>query len=220
MIKKSKKKTSRTTKKRVKREVALKRKTKETDISVSLKLDGKGNYKIDVDIPFLRHMLELFAKHSMFDLKLSAKGDIDVDIHHTNEDIGILLGEAFLRALGDKRGIRRFATSVVPMDEVLVRAVTDISGRACFAFDYVGSSVQRFLKQESSGYRIGDAIELWKTFTSNAKIALHVDVLKAKEQDPHHILEAIFKAIAVTLRYAVKKDKGYSSILPSTKGEI
>lgn len=198
------------------RKVTKKRKTKETDITVTLNLDGSGKAQIRTGIRFLDHMLELFAKHGIFDLKVNARGDLDVDIHHTNEDIGIVLGDAFREALGSKKGIRRFGSSFVPMDESLsrVRVALDISGRPSLHFT---AHKKTGLYYDHRGYSIHDARELIKAFVLNAGINLHVDVLKG--EDPHHILESIFKGLAKALEEAIRVDPRVRGV-PSTKGRL
>jgi len=192
-----------------KRTSAIKRKTGETDISLSLNIDGKGKSAIKTGIPFFDHMLTLFAKHGLFDLKLSAKGDIDVDYHHTVEDVGICLGQAFKEALGDKRGIVRFSESKVPMDEALAEVVIDISGRGHLAFDL------SFPKTKFVDFDVEVVHEFFAAFVMNAGITAHINLIKGKNM--HHVIEAIFKAFAVTLSKACEispRKKG----VPSTKG--
>jgi imidazoleglycerol-phosphate dehydratase len=192
--------------------VTIKRKTSETDITVSLNLYGKGVYKIQTGISFLDHMLSLFAKHGLFDLKITAKGDLDVDIHHTNEDVGIALGEAFAKALKNKAGIKRFGEAVVPMDEALARVVIDISGRPFL--DFKGAAV---LAGGDEKYSLSDAQQFCKAFVDNTDLTMHIDILKAG--DLHHMLEAVFKAAAKALLRAVEKEPRAKGV-PSTKGKI
>ncbi|MFC1631961.1 imidazoleglycerol-phosphate dehydratase HisB [Candidatus Omnitrophota bacterium] len=203
------------TKKRI---AKVKRKTRETDVQVSLNLDGKGKAKINTGIKFLDHMLELFAKHGLFDLEIRAKGDLEVDLHHSNEDIGICLGEAFKKALADKKGIRRFGEKTIPMDEALVnvRAVVDISGRP-----YFNKIKSRKINQEKSvqgGYNLEYTRQFFAALVNNFPITLHISVLEAG-QDMHHILEAIFKAVAKALDQATQIDPRVKGI-PSTKGRL
>jgi imidazoleglycerol-phosphate dehydratase len=190
--------------------LTLKRKTTETDISISLNLYGKGKYDIKTGISFLDHMLSLFAKHGLFDIKISAKGDLDVDIHHTNEDVAITLGEIFLKGLGEKGGIKRFGEATVPMDEALVRVAVDLSGRPFLKFD-----IDKIKAKDISGYSLNYAEQFLRAFVTNAKATVHVDVLEGKDQ--HHILEAVFKALAKSLMRAVEKEPRSKSV-PSTKG--
>ncbi len=194
-----------------KRIAKIRRKTKETDIKVELNLDGRGKYKLDTGIGFLNHMLELFAFHGRFDLKVEAGGDLDVGIHHTNEDIGIALGEAFNKALKDKKGIKRFGNFYVPMDGALVRVVLDISGRPSL---YISKAVKIASRAD---YKFSDCRHFMEGFMRNAGVNLHIDVLKG--EDLHHIIEAVFKAVAKSLRMAVNIDFKSKSI-PSTKGKL
>ncbi|MBI4335196.1 MAG: imidazoleglycerol-phosphate dehydratase HisB [Candidatus Omnitrophica bacterium] len=196
-----------------KRKSEVKRITSETRIHVALNIDGRGKYRVDTGIGFLDHMLELFAKHGLFDLKVLAKGDLKVDLHHTNEDVGICLGEAFRKALGRKAGIRRYGYSFVPMDEALAnaRVVLDISGRPSLFF----SSKVKGLS--ATGYTLQDAKEFLKAFSSNSGINMHVDALRG--EDTHHIIEALFKATARALREAASVDKRVKGV-PSTKGKL
>ena len=190
----------------------IKRTTAETDIFLSLNLDGKGESKIDTGCGFLNHMLTLFAKHARFDLTVECKGDIDVDYHHTVEDIGITLGKAFSEALGDKRGIIRYGNMLLPMDEALILTAVDISGR-----DYLGYDV------EIPAEKVGDfdtelTEEFWTAFTRTAQCALHIKQLDGR--NTHHIIEGAFKSAARSLRQAVAVDARFADSLPSTKGVL
>ena len=190
----------------------IKRKTGETDITLKLDLDGVGNSKINTGCGFLDHMLTLFAKHSHFDLTVDCKGDTYVDYHHTDEDVGICLGMAFLEALGDKKGIVRFADKTIPMDEALVLVAVDISGRG-----YLGYSL------DVPSYRVGDfdtelCEEFMQAFVREAKITMHVRKLAG--ENSHHIIEGAFKAMARALSAAAKIDPDFASEVPSTKGVI
>jgi len=198
---------------RKKRKSKVKRVTNETNISIDLTLDGKGKGDIRTGIGFLDHMLTLFSKHGQFDLKVRAKGDLAVDRHHTNEDVGICLGAAFKKALGKKIGIRRYGYSFVPMDEALAntRVVLDISGRPSLFFN---SKIKRSPPAE---YTLQDAKEFLRAFSTNSGVNMHVDVLRG--EDTHHIIEAVFKAAARALREAVSIDKRAKGI-PSTKGKL
>jgi imidazoleglycerol-phosphate dehydratase len=200
------------------------RKTKETDIKLKLNLDGKGNANIDTKIPFLNHMLELFAYWGLFDLEIKAEGDLEVDIHHTNEDIGICLGEAFKQALGDKKGIKRMGFAAVPMDEALAQVSVDISGRSSLNFETTKPSLSFWQRlaglkiiESKKKYTFEDAKHFLKAFTDNCGINMHIAV-KATES-LHHILEAIFKALGIALDKASQIDPRRSDI-PSTKGQI
>ena len=190
------------------------RKTTETRIKWELNLDGKGQGKVKTGIPFLDHMLTLFAKHGLFDLKMEAKGDLEVDIHHTNEDIGLGLGEAVKKALGDKKGIRRFAAAFVPMDEALARVVIDISGRPSLKFIRKNSLSQ--VKAEE-GYNLKDAEHFLKSFSNESGINVHVEMEYG--DDLHHVLEAVFKAFSRALGEATQIDPRVKGV-PSTKGRL
>lgn len=198
-----------------KRCVKYKRRTSETDIEIELNLDGNGKNRISTGIGFLDHMLELFSKHGLFDLRLTAKGDLNVDGHHTNEDAGIVLGAAFTKALGAKKGIRRFGSIdvAVPMDEALARVALDISGRPSLYM----KSPKFFQPHPSHGaYSLNDAKQFLEAFARNAGINLHIEF---KGEDIHHILEAIFKALGRALCDATRIDPRIKGI-PSTKGRL
>lgn len=190
----------------------IKRLTAETDIELVLDLDGKGRSDIDTGVGFLDHMLTLFAKHSRFDLSLKCKGDIQVDFHHTAEDIGIALGQAFLEAIGDKKGITRYADTTLPMDETLILSAIDISGRSYLAYD-----------AECPTAKVGDfdtelSEEFWQGFVREGKVTLHIKKLDGKNS--HHIIEGIFKSVARTLRKATRIDPELEGEVPSTKGVL
>ena len=188
------------------------RKTAETDISLALNIDGTGEYKINTSCGFFDHMMELFARHGLFDITLSCVGDIGVDYHHTVEDVGIALGRAFSDALGDRAGIRRFGDCAVPMDEVLVLAAADISGRPTLGFDV----------SFNSG-KIGDFdVELVEEFLLAFSRALGatIHIRQLAGSNGHHIAEGIFKALARALREALEQDSRTAGIIPSTKGTI
>ncbi len=194
-----------------------KRKTTETAVDVELNLDGKGKSRVDTGIGFLDHMLTLFAKHAPFDLKVKAKGDLDVDLHHTNEDIGIVLGEAFKKALGDKKGIRRFGSKdvAVPMEEALARIALDISGRPSLYMRGVGSPIPPPLSAKK-GYALNDAKQFLQAFVRNAGVNLHIEY---RGEDLHHVLESIFKALGRALCDATRIDPRIKGV-PSTKGKL
>ncbi|XP_062516356.1 uncharacterized protein LOC134191755 [Corticium candelabrum] len=193
-----------------KREATVSRKTKETDISVTVCLDGQGDNDISSGIGFLDHMLCALSKHSRFDVKLKCEGDLHVDDHHSVEDCGIVLGQAFKAALGEPKGIARFGHSLAPLDEALSRAVIDISGRPF-------SDLKLDLKREKLGTLSCEMIpHFLSSFATAACITLHVDVLKGKND--HHKAESAFKALAIALRAAVKRD-GTDNV-PSTKGTL
>ena len=188
------------------------RKTNETNINLTLSLDGSGNSNIDTGCGFLDHMLTLFARHAHYDLDVKCIGDTNVDYHHTVEDVGICLGKALFESLGDKRGIRRYADKTIPMDEALILAAVDISGR-----DYLGYSL------DIPSYRVGDfdtelCEEFMKAFVREAKITLHLRQLAGTNS--HHIIEGAFKALARALSYATEIDEKFKEELPSTKGVI
>ena len=190
----------------------IERKTKETDIALSLCLDGSGRSEIHSGCGFLDHMLTLFAKHGGFALTLTCKGDVEVDYHHTVEDIGIALGKAFFDAIGDKKGICRYGNMILPMDETLILSAVDISGRAFYAAD---------LSMHAS--KVGDfdvelVDEFFLAFAQNAAITLHIRQLAGR--NTHHILEGVFKSVARSLRAAVAIDARFADAIPSTKGVL
>ena len=191
------------------RKASINRETTETQVSLEWNLDGSGQYDVDTGIPFLNHMLELFTRHGGFDLTLQAKGDIEVDLHHTTEDVGIVLGQAFVQAIGEKRGIKRYATSFVPMDEALSRAVIDVSGRPYLVFeaDLPQAKVGRF---EPELVR-----EFFQAFANHAQITLHLKLEYGS--NTHHAIEALFKAWGIALAKAIRIKSG-STEIPSTKG--
>ncbi len=194
------------------RTATINRKTNETDISLSLNLDGKGESKINTGCGFLDHMLTLFARHSGFDLNVTCVGDTYVDYHHTAEDIGICLGNAFCDALNNKMGICRYGDITLPMDEALILAAVDISGRA-----YLGYSLN------IPSFKVGDfdtelVEEFFLAFVRESKITLHIKQLSGSNS--HHIIEGAFKAVARSLRKAVKIDADFADCLPSTKGVL
>ncbi len=198
---------------KAKRNATVARHTKETQIRISLALDGTGRSKIDTGLPFLNHMLTSLSRHGLFNLDIRAKGDLDVDIHHTNEDVGIVLGQALAKALGDKRGIRRFGFWSVPMDEALVRSSLDISGRPSFLV--LKSKGVKFSRLET--YSFHDASEFLRAFSQHAGINLTVEIVNG--EDSHHIIEAMFKATAKALDLATQLDPRVKEI-PSTKGAL
>jgi imidazoleglycerol-phosphate dehydratase len=193
------------------REAVVKRKTKETEVTVELNLDGQGRYEIETGLPFFNHMLELFSRHGLFNLKVLAQGDIEVDAHHTVEDVGICLGCALTEALGDKRGINRYGSMFTPMDESLVLVALDLSGRPYFAYDGgpVGESI--------AGFDSGLVPEFLRALVNNARMTLHVRVLSGG--DTHHTIEAVFKGFGMALRQAVSLDPRTTAV-PSTKGVL
>jgi len=206
-----------------KREAKITRKTNETDIVVRLGIDGKGDADVKTGIGFLDHMLTLFAKHGFFDLSISAKGDLNVDIHHTNEDTGITLGSAFKKALGDKKGIRRFGDSFVPMDGCLVRVVVDISNRPSLHVHYkTKRSIENILANMVTGdnvkYSFVHMEQFSQAFVMNAGINMHIEIL-AFDKDLHHLIEAVFKSMGRALDEATQIDKRAKGVM-STKGRL
>lgn len=186
------------------------RKTKETSIEAEVNLDGKGVYKIDTGIGFLNHMLEQLSKHSLVDINLKAKGDLHIDLHHTTEDSGIVIGEAIAKALGDKKGIKRYAHAYIPMDETLSRVSLDISNRP-----YLVWNVK--LKVEKLGEMDTELFKEWfQAFSQSAGITLHIENIYG--DNSHHIIESCFKGLARALRLALEKDAKAGDSLPSTKG--
>lgn len=192
------------------RRATIKRKTNETEIRLSLTLEGAGRYEVSTGIRFLDHMLELFARHGAFDLKLSANGDLDVDQHHTVEDVGIALGEAFDRALGDKKGILRAGYFVMPMDETLALAAVDFGGRTQAVVD---TKVRVRLVGDLQSELVDDFFD---GFSRGARANVHVKTLYGRSS--HHKIEAIFKGFGRALRVACSKDRRLAKMLPSTKG--
>jgi imidazoleglycerol-phosphate dehydratase len=186
------------------------RKTKETSIEAEVNLDGKGVYNIDTGIGFLNHMLEQLSKHSLVDINLKAKGDLHIDLHHTTEDSGIVIGEAIAKALGDKKGIKRYAHAYIPMDETLSRVSLDISNRS-----YLVWNVK--LKVEKLGEMDTELFKEWfQAFSQSAGITLHIENIYG--DNSHHIIESCFKGLARALRLALEKDARAKDSLPSTKG--
>ncbi|MDR2028788.1 MAG: imidazoleglycerol-phosphate dehydratase HisB [Treponema sp.] len=190
------------------------RTTKETDITIRLNLDGRGDAKLDCPIGFLEHMLNTFARHGLFDLEIRAKGDLEVDQHHLVEDTGIVLGQCFAKALGDKRGIRRAGSCIFPMDETLARAAVDIAGRPFLVFD--GMFANTPMIAEGLVFQIDTVEDFWQGFTTGAGITMHLDILRGRSD--HHKIEALFKSAARALRDAVEIDPRIADRIPSTKG--
>jgi imidazoleglycerol-phosphate dehydratase len=201
-----------------KRSSTIKRKTRETQITVGLLIGGQGKSKIDTGIGFLDHMLELFSFHGLFDLNISAKGDLKVDIHHTNEDIGIVLGDAFKKALGDKKGIKRFGSIAVPMEDVVANVVVDISGRGFFN-GIKGVQVRALGKIKNQEYSIEYANHFFEAFAKRLGMNLDVHVSNSANADLHANLEPIFKGLGIALDQATQIDPRRKGI-PSTKGII
>ena len=194
----------------MKREKKIKRKTKETEIHLSLNLDGRGLSKVDTGIAFMDHMLSLLTAHGFIDMELSARGDTEIDDHHTVEDLGICLGAALKDALGEKRGIKRYGVATIPMDEALARVVIDISNRPILSY-------RVSLKKRTTGtFDVGLIKEFFHALVINAGITMHIDLLAGEE--PHHVSEAIFKAFARALDQAISLEERLDGSVPSTKG--
>ena len=193
------------------------RKSKETNIAVTLNLDGHGKTSVKTGIPFLNHMLTLLGTHGLCDLTVKATGDLDVDLHHTNEDIGLVLGQAFDQALGDRRGITRFGMAYVPMDEALARVIVDISGRPKLVFKDARDARSRRAQSSSASYQWGDAEHFLESFVRTSKVTLHIDVLAGS--DFHHTCEAVFKALGRALESATRLHPRVKGV-PSSKGRL
>jgi imidazoleglycerol-phosphate dehydratase len=217
------------------RRATVKRFTRETQIILKLKIDGRGKSEVRTGIPFFDHMLTLFAKHSVVDLALVCKGDLEIDAHHSVEDCGIALGEAFSQALGDKRGLRRYGTgfhprnpkpgeAYVPMDECLARCVIDFSGRPYFVWRGLDKMAHKRVTSKersqdmSSAFRFGLAREFFQGFVNHAGCNLHLELLYGDE--PHHVVEALFKAFAKAVDFACQQDARIIGHIPSTKGKL
>ena len=194
------------------RKAKIQRKTKETNISVEVNLDGKGQYKIDTGIGFLNHMLEQLAKHSLIDMKINAKGDTHIDLHHTTEDTGIAIGEAIKKAAGNRKGIKRYATTNIPMDETLTRVSLDISNRPYLIWN-VDLKVEKLGEMDTELFK-----EWFQAFAQSAGITLHVENIYG--ENSHHKIESCFKALARSLKEALEIDKRIKNSIPSTKGTI
>ncbi|HEY3915287.1 MAG TPA: imidazoleglycerol-phosphate dehydratase HisB [Verrucomicrobiae bacterium] len=218
-----------------KRQASLRRATRETQITLALNVDGAGKASVKTGIPFFDHMLTLFAKHSVMDLQLRCHGDLEVDAHHTVEDCGLVLGAAFVQALGDKKGIRRYGTgfdprnpftgeAYVPMDECLARCVVDFSGRPYLVWRGLDKPAHKKIaaaertQDASSAFRFGLAREFFQAFANEGRCNLHLELLYGDE--PHHIAEALFKAFARAVDAACQQDARIQGVLPSTKGKL
>jgi len=194
------------------REAQVTRKTLETEISVRLNLDGTGKSQLATRVPFLDHMLDQVARHGVFDLDIAAKGDVHIDAHHTVEDIGITLGQAFAKAVGDKKGVRRYGHAYVPLDEALSRVVVDLSGRPGLEMNV------EFVRARIGEFDVDLVREFFQGFVNHAQVTLHVDNLKGG--NAHHQAETAFKAFGRALRMAVERDPRIEGVLPSTKGSL
>ena len=194
------------------RKADVQRNTLETQIQVGLNLDGTGTGRFDIGVPFLEHMLDQVARHGLIDLDIVAKGDLHIDAHHTVEDVGITLGMAVDRALGDKKGIRRYGHAYVPLDEALSRVVVDFSGRPGLAYGVA------FPRERIGDFDVDLFLEFFRGFVNHAKVTLHIDSLKGV--NAHHVAETLFKAFGRALRMALEPDERMQGILPSTKGSL
>ncbi len=195
-----------------KRQATVSRKTLETQIEISLDLDGKGDTRFETGVPFLEHMLDQVARHGMLDLSIEARGDVHIDDHHTVEDIGIALGQAFLQALGDKKGITRYGHAYVPLDEALARVVIDFSGRP--GLEYHVS----YPRARIGNFDVDLLAEFFRGFVNHAQLTLHIDSLRG--DNAHHMAETVFKAFGRALRMALTADPRMAGIMPSTKGQL
>lgn len=194
------------------RVATVNRKTAETDIALTLSVDGRGTSTIETGVPFFDHMLTLFAKHGLFDLEVKAKGDVDVDYHHTVEDVGLVLGQAFKEALGEKIGIKRYGFFILPMDESLARVVVDVGGRPHLVYE--ANPPTMFVRD----FNIVLVKEFCRAFSNALGANLHVQLVYGEE--PHHVAEAIFKCLARALDVATQIEPRAADLLPSTKGKI
>ncbi|MDR2493881.1 MAG: imidazoleglycerol-phosphate dehydratase HisB [Spirochaetaceae bacterium] len=200
----------------MKRKSEIRRTTTETDIRLALCLDGKGGAGLNYPIGFMGHMLTAFARHGLFDLELSASGDLEVDQHHLVEDTGIVLGQCFARALGERRGIRRIGNCLFPMDETLASAAADLSGRPFLFFH--GDLSNRPLVSGASSFQTDTVADFWQGFVNAAGITLHLEIVRGRSD--HHKIEALFKAAARALREAAARDPDSPDDIPSTKGTL
>lgn len=194
------------------RKAVVSRNTKETQIEVSINLDGTGKSEFDIGIPFLEHMLDQIARHGLFDLNIKATGDLEIDDHHTAEDVGITLGQAFTQALADKKGIRRYGHAYVPLDEALSRVVLDCSGRP--GLEYFAE----YPRARIGNFDVDLIYEFFQGFVNHALVSLHIDNIRGR--NAHHIAETIFKAFGRALRVACEQDPRMEGILPSTKEHL
>ena len=194
------------------RRAQVTRNTKETQITVEVNLDGDGACQLDTGIHFLEHMLEQVARHGLIDLSITARGDLHIDAHHTVEDIGITLGQAFAKAVGDKKGIRRYGHAYVPLDEALSRVVVDLSGRPGFEYHV------EFPRARIGEFDVDLVCEFLQGFVNHAQVTLHVDCLRGA--NAHHVAETVFKALGRALRMALEPDPRMGTAVPSTKGSL
>ena len=196
----------------MKRKAKISRKTKETSISVEVNIDGKGKYKIDTGIGFLNHMLEQLSKHSLIDLKVKAKGDTHIDLHHTTEDVGIAIGECIKKASNKFKGIKRYAHAMIPMDETLSRVAIDVSNRPYLIWK-VNLKVEKLGEMDTELFK-----EWFQAFSQSAGVTLHMENIYG--DNSHHIIESCFKGLARTLRSALEIDPRTKNVIPSTKGSL
>lgn len=194
------------------RQASVERNTLETQIQVAVNLDGTGECNFDTGVPFLEHMLDQIARHGLIDLDIKAKGDLHIDAHHTVEDIGITLGQAFARAVGDKKGITRYGHAYVPLDEALSRVVIDFSGRPGMEYNV------KFTRASIGGFDVDLFHEFFQGFINHANVTLHIDSLTGTNS--HHIAETIFKAFGRAVRMALTADARMQGVMPSTKGSL
>lgn len=194
------------------RSVSVERETRETSIKVQLNLDGRGESELAIGIPFLEHMLDQIARHGLLDLSISASGDLEIDAHHTVEDVGITLGQAFNKALGDKKGIRRYGHAYVPLDEALSRVVLDCSGRPGMEY------MVEYPRARVGDFDVDLIYEFFQGFINHARVTLHVDNIRGR--NTHHIAETVFKAFGRAIRMAVEPDPRIEGVTPSTKGSL
>lgn len=194
------------------RSASIERNTLETQIKVSIDLDGRGTSRLETGLPFLEHMIDQIARHGLVDLEIEAKGDLHIDAHHTVEDVGITLGQAFAAAVGDKKGIRRYGHAYVPLDEALSRVVLDLSGRPGLVFEVP------FTRSVIGGFDVDLFQEFFQGFVNHAAVTLHIDNLRGSNS--HHQAETVFKAFGRALRMAIEADERLGDVIPSTKGSL
>jgi len=194
------------------RQATVRRDTRETQISATINLDGTGQCKLGIGLPFLEHMLDQVARHGMIDLEIAAKGDLEIDAHHTVEDVGITLGQAFAQAVADKKGIRRYGHAYVPLDEALSRVVIDCSGRPGLEYHV------QFPRARVGDFDVDLFYEFFQGFVNHSLVTLHVDNIRGR--NAHHIIETVFKAFGRALRMAVEADPRAAGVIPSTKGAL
>lgn len=194
------------------RKASIKRDTLETQITASINLDGQGKSNLNIGVPFLEHMLDQIARHGLIDMDIEAKGDLHIDAHHTVEDVGITLGQAFNEAIGDKKGIRRYGHAYVPLDEALSRVVVDFSGRPGLEHHVA------YTRARIGEFDVDLFKEFFQGFVNHAKVTLHVDNIRG--DNAHHIAETVFKAFGRALRMAMERDSRMENIMPSTKGSL